>query len=211
MGFLPSPSGRVSAGAQPSQSDRDEPADRSLGRQAAGCCEGVEAVARKFVRRDIIPEPAGLGDLGQQVSDQVDELLLRSGDVLTSMQECREFGAVVLAVVADERVRLEHRFEPLASVARLVAEFGEMVEVTGDVTLVPGEQDRFDICEVLVQRRASDAGVLGDLRHLHRRQSVLGGQRPSGVQNRFAYRVAVRLDGLVPQPRHRRSIRDDAR
>ena len=31
--------------AQPSQNDRDEPADRDLGRQAAGCCEGVEAVA----------------------------------------------------------------------------------------------------------------------------------------------------------------------
>lgn len=25
-------------GVQPSQSDRDEPADRGLGRQAAGCC-----------------------------------------------------------------------------------------------------------------------------------------------------------------------------
>ncbi len=113
-------------GAQPSQSDRDEPADRGLGRQAAGCCEGVEAVARKLVRRDIIPEVAGLCDLGQQVSDQVDELLLRPGDGLPSMQECREFGAVVLAVVGDERVGLEHRFEPLASVAGLVPEFGEM-------------------------------------------------------------------------------------
>jgi hypothetical protein len=51
-------------GAQPGQSDRDEPPDRGLGRQAAGCCEGVEAVARKLVRRDIIPKLAGLCDLG---------------------------------------------------------------------------------------------------------------------------------------------------
>ena len=56
----------------------------------------MEAVAREFVGRDIVPEVAGLCGLGQQVSDQVAELLLRSGDVLASMQECREFGAVVL-------------------------------------------------------------------------------------------------------------------
>jgi hypothetical protein len=85
-------------GAQPGQSDRDEPADRGLGRQAAGCCEGVEAVARELLRRDIVPDVAGLGGVAQQVSDQVDELLLRSRDVLTPVQERREFGSVVFAV-----------------------------------------------------------------------------------------------------------------
>jgi hypothetical protein len=101
------------------------------------------AVARKLVRRDIIPDVVGLCGLGQQVSDEVAELLLRSGDVLTSMQECREFGAVVL--VGNERVGLEHRFEPLASVAILVPDFVERFEVAGDLTFVAGDQDRFDV------------------------------------------------------------------
>jgi hypothetical protein len=79
----------------------------------------VEAVARELVRRDIIPDVAGLCGLGQQISDQGTELPLRSGDVLTSVQECREFGAV-LAVVGDERIGLEHRLESLARVAGLV-------------------------------------------------------------------------------------------
>ncbi len=79
------------------------------------------------------------------------------------MQECREFfGAVVLAVVADERVGPQHGLEPLAGVAGLVTEFDEMRKVAGDVTFVPGDQDRFDVWEVLVQRRTSDAGLLGD-------------------------------------------------
>src|SRR5215211_1063277 len=86
-------------GAQPSQSDPDEPANRFLGRQTASCCEGVEAVARELLRRDIISDVAAVCTLGQQVSDHVAELLLRPGDVLTSMQECGEFGAVTLAVV----------------------------------------------------------------------------------------------------------------
>ncbi len=90
-------------GAQPSQSDRDEPADRGLGGQAASCSEGVETVAGKLVRRDIIPNVAGLCSLDQQVSNQVDELLLRPGDVLTSVQECRKFGTVVLTLVGDRR------------------------------------------------------------------------------------------------------------
>jgi hypothetical protein len=149
----------------------------------------VEAVAREFVRRDVIPDVADLRGLGQQVSDQMAELLLCSGDVLTSMQKCREFGAAVLAVLRDERVGLKHRFEPLASVAGSVSDFGEMFAVAGDVTFVPGEQDSFNVWEVLVQRRTSDAGVLGDLRHRHRRQPVLGHQCPSGVQDRFAHRV----------------------
>ena len=78
----------------------------------------MEAVARELVRRDIVPDVAGLRALGQQVSDQVAELLLRPGDVLASMQERREFGVVVLVgLVGDERVGLEHGFEPLAGVA----------------------------------------------------------------------------------------------
>jgi len=56
----------------------------------------VEAVARELVRRDIVPEIAGLCALAEKVSDEVAELVLRSLDVLTSMQECGEFGAVIL-------------------------------------------------------------------------------------------------------------------
>ena len=154
---------RVSAGGpQPSQGNRDEPADRGLGRQAAGRCEGVEAVTRELVGRDIFPETAGLGGLGQQVSNEVAELLLCSGDVLTPMQECLKLGAVVL--VLNERVCLEHGFEPLANVAGFVPDLGEILEVAADLTFVPGDQDRFDVWEVLVQGRTSDAGLLSDLR-----------------------------------------------
>ena len=38
---------------QPSQGDRYKSADRSLGRQAAGC-QGMKAVAREFVRRKLL-------------------------------------------------------------------------------------------------------------------------------------------------------------
>ena len=155
-----------SAGAQPSQSDYYKPANRGFGRHVAGCCEGVEAVARELVRRDIVPEVAGLCDLGQQASYHVVDLLLRSGDVHTSMQECSEFGAGVLmgkALVGEERVGLKHSFELLSSAYGLVSDFGEMFEVTGDLTFVPGEQNRFDVWKVLVQRCTSNAGLLGDL------------------------------------------------
>jgi len=58
------------------------------------------------------------------------------------MRECREFGAVVIAAVGDERVGLEHSFEPLASVASLVPDFGEMFEVAGDVAGLPSPSGR---------------------------------------------------------------------
>ena len=140
-------------GAQPSKSDRDEPADRGLGRQASGCGEGVEAVARKLLGRDITPDVVGLCGLDQQVFDHIVDLLLRSGDVRTSMQECSEFGAGVLmgkALVGKERVSLEHRFEPLASGASPLPDFSEIVEMAGDLVFVPGEHDRCYVWEVLV-------------------------------------------------------------
>ena len=99
--------------AQSSQSDRDEPADRGLGRKAAGRCEGVEAVARKLVGRDVTPDVVGLYGLDKQDFNHIVDLLLSSGDVRTSMQECSELRARVLmgkALVGDERVSLEHSF-----------------------------------------------------------------------------------------------------
>jgi hypothetical protein len=169
----------------------------------------VEAVARKLVGRDIIPDVASLCGLAQQVSKHVSELLLRSGHLLVSMQERREVGIVVPAgLVGDDGVGLEHGFEPLASSASPVPDFGEMFEVAGDLTFVPGEQDRFDVRELLVQRRASDAGLLGDPRHRHRPQPVLGHQRPGGLHDRLMHRTAVRLDRIVPQSRHHLIILD---
>jgi hypothetical protein len=116
-------------GPQPSQGDHDEPVDRGGGCQAAGRCEGVQAVARKLVRRDISPNVACISDIGQETSNQLDELVLRSGEVLISMQEFREFGAVLFAVMNDECVGLEHGFEPIAGVTGLVPDLGEVLEV----------------------------------------------------------------------------------
>jgi hypothetical protein len=86
-GGLPTPAvhNESAWGAQPSQSDRDEPADRGFGRQPASCPERVEAVARKLLRRDVTADVAGLCGLGQQVIYHVVDLLLRFGDVHTSM------------------------------------------------------------------------------------------------------------------------------
>lgn len=86
---------------QPSQNDRDELALRGLGRHAAGCRKGVEAVAREFVRHDIIPDLAVSAASVSRPRIKPPELLLPSGDVLTSMHERPEFGAVVL--VGNER------------------------------------------------------------------------------------------------------------
>ena len=102
----------------------------------------MEAIARELVRWDVIADVAGLDALGQQVSDEVVELLLGAGDVFTSMQGCREGGAVVL--VADRGVGLEHRFEPRTRAAGSSTGLGQVAEVAGDLAFVPGHEDRFN-------------------------------------------------------------------
>jgi hypothetical protein len=55
--------------------------------------------------------------------------------------------------VGDERVGPQHRFQPLASVASLIAEFLELGNVSGDLTFVPSEQGCFDLREGCVPGR----------------------------------------------------------
>ena len=194
--------------ARTGERDRDEPADSGLGRQAAGCCECVEAVARQFVRRDIVPKVTAFCALGEQVSDHVAELLLCPGDLLVSMQECGELGVVVrVGFVRDERVCLEHGFESLGGAPSLVSDFREIFEMAGDLTFVPGKQDCFDAWEVLVERRASDARLRGDLGHRYGSQPVLGHQRCGGIQDRLTHLTAVGVDRVAPQLGHDVSIR----
>jgi hypothetical protein len=64
--------------------------------------------------------------------------------VLTSMQECRQFR--IAALVTDERVGLEHSFEPRASVASLVPNFFEMLELALDLTFVQRSRRSCAVC-----------------------------------------------------------------
>jgi hypothetical protein len=66
-------------------------ADRYLGRLDSGCCERVQAVAREHVRLGIGVNFAGVRGIGDDVSDQMVQVLLSLGDVLVLMQQgsCR--------------------------------------------------------------------------------------------------------------------------
>ena len=128
--------------------------------------------------------------------------MLRSGDVLILVYQCRHVGPPPL-MGHPVGYRFEHPFERFTRVVELVTELDQLGQVDGDMAFVPSDQDRFDVGEVLVQRRPSDPGLLGDLRHRHRRQPVLGHQRSRGVQRGVAHRSAVRLDRVVPELRHR--------
>jgi hypothetical protein len=112
-------------------------------------------------------------------------------------------GAVPAAVVRDEGVGGEHRLELLGRVAAPVAERPQLLEVRGDVPLVPRDEDRLDVREILVERRPPDAGPLRDLRHGHREWAALGGETPSRVQDGVADGAPVLVDRLAPQLRHR--------
>lgn len=79
----------------------------------------MQAVARELLRRHVVSEHAARGALGQEAADEVEEVLLCSGDVLAAMQKGRELGGVML--VLDERVGFEHRFEALTGVAARLA------------------------------------------------------------------------------------------
>ena len=57
----------------------------SFGGQAARCREREQAVARQFVGRDIGPDGAGCSTFGDQIPDEMVEMLLCAGDVFIPM------------------------------------------------------------------------------------------------------------------------------
>jgi hypothetical protein len=195
-------------GPQPGEGDGDEAAGGVFGGQAAGGGEGVQAVAREFVRGDVVPDVPGRRGLGDQAGDEGVQLLLGLVDVLAAVQQFGDAGAVRSPGAVVQRVRLERGAQSLPGGACGVGGLGELGEVLADLALVPGDQDRLDVGEVLVQRGPADAGPLGDLGHRHRGQPVLGYQRGHGVQDRVLDRRAVRSDRLGPQSRHPCSIQD---
>ena len=70
--------------------------------------------------------------------------------MFASAQQGGQFTAMVL--VRNHRECLKHCFEALARTAGLVADLDELLEVMGDLAVVPGKQDRLDIREIFVRR-----------------------------------------------------------
>jgi hypothetical protein len=76
-----------------------------------------------------------------------------------------------------------------------------------DLTFVPGEQNSFSIGEVFVERRPTDAGSLGDVRHCYSAQPILSDKLSGGVKDRIVYCTTVGFNRLIPELRHGWSIR----
>ena len=150
--------------AQPGHGDGEEPADRRLGRQAPGGGEGVQAVAGQLAGCDVGPDLARLGARGEQVGDQVLELLPCPGDVLAAVQQrYGQFGVVVL--VLDQCECGQDGFELLGGITGGVPGLGELAQVQRDMTFVPGHQDRFDVGKYLysVARPMPAAAAICDI------------------------------------------------
>ena len=50
---------------------------------------------------------------------------------------------------------------------RSIARLRELLEMTRELTLMPRNEDLFDVGKVFVQRRAADTGRFRNLRHRH--------------------------------------------
>ena len=177
----------------------------------------MKTEAREFVRGNVVPHVARCHALGYQVPDHRLELCGCSSDVPALVQERHEsripkmatvMGRAVVLVI-NESVAFEHSFQLLARIQSLVADPSEVLKMPGDRPIVPGQNDRFHVREVLVQRCTPNPGFVGNLRHCHGEQPVFGDKRRGRVEDRVADLAAVCLDGLVPELGDHARIRDD--
>jgi len=124
--------------------------------------------------------------------------------MLVSVQErCRFTG---ISSVLDQGVCFQHRVEAGCWGAGLVPHGGKPLEMALDMPLVPGDQDRFDIGIVVIERRSADPGPLRDLRHRDGSQAALVYQRGGSVEDCVSYLLAMRRKGCRPKLRHTQRI-----
>ena len=119
------------------------------------------------------------------------------------MGKCRQFDAAVIsATVADLRVGTRDDFKSFARVCRSVTQLGKTLQVGEDVLFMLGMKDRLHVVEVLVERRSTDtrSWAIRDI------VTDMGPCRVASlhVDSMIAapYILAMRLDGLAPQPGH---------
>ena len=124
----------------------------------------MQAVGGEFVGFGVVTDVACARGVGEDGADEVVQLSSWLGHLFVAVDECAELGAEPVPghPVHDACVGRQHGVEPGAGVGGLFADGGELFEVRGDVAAVPGDQDRVDVGEVLVEGRAPDAGFLGD-------------------------------------------------
>jgi hypothetical protein len=199
----------ASSGAQPRKNDGDEPTHGGLRSPAGGCSKRVKAVGCEFIGRNIITYVAGRGSLNQQVTDELFEVLLGSGDVLATVQERRHLCPVPL--LQDLRKGLEHRLQPFTRAVVSIANLSKIFQVGANLPLVPSDEDRPNVGKVLVERGTPDASFLGYPRHRDRREAMLRHQRRGRVEYRIAHGAPMRIDRFGPQLWHYRRIRDAMR
>ena len=164
----------------------------------------MEAVGGELLGRDIGSDVAGLSGFGDQVSEESDELLLDSFDVLVLMDQRCEIDVVSVSgvFVQVHSDCVQDGLERLAGVVGVVGQFGKASEVSASVSLVPGDQDRFDVGVVLVEGGPAYPGLLGDLGHGHVPKPVLSYEGGGGIEDGVFDFAAMRLDRLLPQPGH---------
>jgi hypothetical protein len=118
----------------------------------------VYAVGGEFVGGDVVAQLSCCRTLDQQVLDEIGKLTAGLSDMPGAMQQRDQFGAVRGGDgVLHQRVGLQHGGQPVPGCAGVVAEFGQAAEVTADLTFVPRGENRFDVGEVVAQRRPPDS------------------------------------------------------
>jgi hypothetical protein len=99
-------------------------------------------------------------------------------------------------------VSLQDRLELPLGTLGVVAGSGKKPQVGVDLLFVPGEQDRLDVREVLVQRRAADAGGRGAQHVVSPQRWTVRKEKPMATIS-LLVTIAMDYEQAEPTPQHR--------
>jgi ABC-2 type transport system ATP-binding protein len=120
--------------------------------------------------------------------------------------EMQGTGVVLVVGVDALGVQSERGAESFARVVERFDGCVQLLEVPGDLAVVPGDHHGGDVTEVLVQRGATDASAFGDVGHGDGQYASLAGDIGERVEDGVVHLFAVLVDGRAPQSWHASSL-----
>ncbi len=123
----------------------------------------MQHVPGQLVGRDIVADLADLRRVGDQGAYELVQAMLRMLDVVAAVQPGHDRPGGMMG--EDLRIGPEHRLEAGAGAGGAIAYLRQVLQVAGDLAVVPGRQDglgvgKVGVAVVLAEFRADMASLL---------------------------------------------------
>lgn len=162
----------------------------------------MKAKSRQLRRSHVRTEHAPGRSIPDQLRQEGLQALTGLAPVSALVQPHHDCVAVIVTGAGKERVSMKHCLQLFPRPFKTVLDVHQFRQMGLDLAFVPRNQDGFNVREVLVQGRPSNASTLRYRGHRDPGHTMARDQARCGIKNCPAHSLPVYFDRLVPKLGH---------